>query len=286
MTSIRARSSRLIVPRRAAACGEGSIRRVRTRRGSSRQRGGSCLGPGVAGQAGVGPALLGERTRRRRRFHPERVHVRRPPPTQRRATSTARASGSRGGTDHPQALPVLGPPPARCGPPRDLERRTVRDTSSGTAPALVSCPPSRRRCSNCRADDLFGPPDCWLRVGSAMNICSTASVKLPASAALRSDADAAAHARGAPATAFGSVIVSACPCFMSSTYAAIGDCASSPGSCLARYWDRIPGFPSLRIGNERSTPSTEPSGCAHRTMPGDGFVTTGQWKNARRLTLP
>lgn len=30
----------------------------------------------------------------------------------------------------------------------------------------------------------------------------------------------------------------------------------TPESCLARYWDRIPGFPSLRIGNERSTPST------------------------------
>src|SRR2546429_30174 len=53
----------------------------------------------------------------------------------------------------------------------------------------------------------------------------------------------------------------------------------TPESCLARYWVRIPGFPSLRIGNERSTPSTQPNGCARRTMPGDGFVTTGQWKN-------
>jgi hypothetical protein len=56
-------------------------------------------------------------------------------------------------------------------------------------------------------------------------------------------------------------------------------------SCLARYRDRIPGFPSLRIGNGRSTPSTQPSGCARRTMPGDGFVASGQWKNVRRLAL-
>ncbi len=47
-------------------------------------------------------------------------------------------------------------------------------------------------------------------------------------------------------------------------------------SCLPRYRDRIPGFPSLRTGNGRSTPSTQPSGCARRTMPGDRFVTSGQ----------
>ena len=59
----------------------------------------------------------------------------------------------------------------------------------------------------------------------------------------------------------------------------------TPESCLARYRDRIPGFPSPRIGDELSAPGTQPGCCARGTMPGDGFVTSGQWKNAAVLAV-
>ena len=98
------------------------------------------------------------------------------------AAWTARASGSPGGTT---TRSRGRPSPAACRvrfTSWSTSDSTVRAASSSTAPALVSCRPSRRRCSNCAPTNSSSRRICWLRVGWAMNIRSAACVKLPASA--------------------------------------------------------------------------------------------------------
>ena len=138
----------------------------------------------------------------------------------REAVWTARESGrSAGRTTRSRGRPK----PAACRvwlTPWSTAASTSRAASSRTAPAAVSCTPSRPRCSSGVPRICSSRRICWLRVGWAMNNRSAARVKVPASAtATRYRRCRSSRPCGACVSARGSRAGSACACFMSVTYA-------------------------------------------------------------------
>jgi hypothetical protein len=117
------------------------------------------------------------------------------------ASSHVRSTPAAAATDHSRAAVSAASPSGRCGgrtkrswtrsrpaawrvrrTPWSIRARILRDSSSSTLPASVSCTPSRLRSSSGAPTISSSRRICWLSVGWATNIRSAASVNVPASA--------------------------------------------------------------------------------------------------------
>jgi hypothetical protein len=214
-----ASSSRLILPRRAAACGAGTHTSGSKSPRTIASSGASSASGLVVSQPRPASArrcaIIENSASRGASIQATSTSASAAADRSAEAVCTARASGRRGGTT---TRSRGRPRPAACRvrlTSWSTRDSTFREASSSTVPAAVSRRPSRRRCSSGAPTISSSRRICWLSVGWVMNIRSAAWVKLPSSAsATKYRRCRSSIAAGAACT--GSAAGSVCAWFMSS----------------------------------------------------------------------